>query len=28
VAQHVERVPEVFRAVYQALSDSIERHAR
>jgi hypothetical protein len=28
VAQHVERLPEGFRAVYHALSDSIERHAR
>jgi predicted short-subunit dehydrogenase-like oxidoreductase (DUF2520 family) len=28
VAQHVERLPEGFRAVYQALSDSIERHTR
>jgi predicted short-subunit dehydrogenase-like oxidoreductase (DUF2520 family) len=28
VAQHLERLPEGFRAVYQALSESIERHAR
>ncbi len=28
VDQHLERLPEGFRAVYQALSESIERHAR
>lgn len=28
VAQHLERLPEGFRAVYQALSESIERHAQ
>jgi predicted short-subunit dehydrogenase-like oxidoreductase (DUF2520 family) len=28
VEQHLERLPEGFRAVYQALSESIERHAR
>ena len=28
VDQHLERLPEGFRAVYQALSESIERHAQ